>query len=166
MTTTTMTFAAAASAAAQKKKTQQPTQRWRWSGGEEPNEHRYRDDDDEDTGRLTAHEILRIQWYSAQSRIQWRDDDVTPARVPTTAADDKTIPHVPFMNLTKHERHKKSDQFKFGLCSHCDAGLGDESDFVCVPKPNGAFIMKCNACHDYDYYLQLNYHPGATSGCN
>ena len=80
--------------------------------------------------------------------------------------DADKFKHVPFMNLTKEERDKKSCRFKYGLCSDCDAGLGDESDFVCQPRPNGAFVMMCNACHDY--YQQLSYTRGVDCGlgCN
>ena len=73
--------------------------------------------------------------------------------------------HIPFMNLTKDERDKKSTQFKFGLCAHCDAGLDDESDFVCEPRGLGcSWVMACNACHDY--YQQLGYKRGCEGGCN
>jgi hypothetical protein len=68
------------------------------------------------------------------------------------------------MNLTKDERDKKSTQFKFGLCAHCDAGLDDESEFVCEPRGlNCSWVMACNACHDY--YQQLAYTRGC-GGCN
>jgi len=72
--------------------------------------------------------------------------------------EDQTPHHIPCMNLTKDERDKKSTQFKFGLCAHCDAGLDDESEFVCEP-----WVMACNACHDY--YQQLAYKRGC-GGCN
>ncbi|MBM3455925.1 MAG: hypothetical protein FJX80_12375 [Bacteroidetes bacterium] len=73
-------------------------------------------------------------------------------------------PHIPYMNLTKDERDKKSTQFKFGLCAHCDAGLDDESEFVCEPRALGfSWVMACNACHDY--YQQLAYKRGC-GGCN
>ena len=72
--------------------------------------------------------------------------------------------HIPFMNLTKEERDKKSTQFKFGLCAHCDAGLDDESEFVCEPRGLGcSWVMACNACHNY--YQQLAYKRGCR-GCN
>jgi len=72
---------------------------------------------------------------------------------------------IPFMNLTKDERDKKSTQFKFGLCAHCDAGLADESEFVCEPRGLGcSWVMACNACHDY--YQQLGYKRGCEGGCN
>jgi hypothetical protein len=100
--------------------------------------------------------------------LLWRDDDLddTPAAVaPAAVAKTTVVPHVPFMNLTKAERYKKSDRFKFGLCSDCDAGLDDESDFVCVPRPRGAFIMTCNACHDYYFQTELVGYPRG-SGAN
>jgi hypothetical protein len=79
--------------------------------------------------------------------------------------DNQTPQHIPFMNLTKDERDKKSTQFKFGLCAHCDAGLDDESEFVCEPRGLGcSWVMACNACHDY--YQQLAYKRGCEGGCN
>lgn len=57
--------------------------------------------------------------------------------------------HVPYRNLTKEERDKKSGDFEFGLCCDCDAGLADKSEFICPPRPNGAFVNMCNACHNY-----------------
>jgi hypothetical protein len=72
---------------------------------------------------------------------------------------------IPFMNLTKAERDKKSVGFKYGLCAHCDAGLADESEFVCEPRGLGcSWVMACNACHDY--YQQLAYKRGCEGGCN
>ena len=163
--TTMMNASAATTTAVQAKKTmkmqtqtQPPRPRWKCSGGEEPIEYR-RDDDDEDTGTLTADEERYLQWYAAQARILLRNDDVV---VPD--AKKTVVPHIPFMNLNKAERYKKSDRFKFGLCSDCDAGLDDESDFVCVPRPHGAFIMTCNACHDY-FQKQLDDYPRG-SGAN
>jgi len=175
MTTTTMTtMMNSATTAVQAKKMTKTTQppRRKWSGGEEPIEYR-RDDDDEDTGRLTADEQRYLRWYAARARLLWRDDDLddTPAAVaavaPAAVAKTTVVPHVPFMNLTKAERYKKSDRFKFGLCSDCDAGLDDESDFVCVPRPRGAFIMTCNACHDYYFQTELvDYPRGAGANSN
>jgi hypothetical protein len=60
------------------------------------------------------------------------------------------------MNLTAAERAKKSKQFKFGLCSDCDAGLCNESDFVSMSRPNGAApLMTCNACSEYFQTLEF-----------
>jgi hypothetical protein len=70
--------------------------------------------------------------------------------------------HVPFMNLTKAERDKKSKQFKFGLCSDCDAGLMDSSEFV-ISSSHGAFV--CNECNDY-YVRQSQLPACAGGGCN
>jgi hypothetical protein len=128
--------------------------RQRWSGDEEPIEY-HRGYDDEDTVTLTADEIRRLNWYAAQAHKEWRDADVdiTVALPTAAAAPVKTSPRVPFRHLTGAERNKKSDLFQFGLCSDCDTGLGDKSDFVCVPRPNGAFLMTCHACHEY--YQQL-----------
>jgi len=90
-------------------------------------------------------------------------DDLSP----TANADDAyTIPHVPFMNLTKDERDKKSVLFKFGLCAHCDSGLDDKSDFVCDPRPNGAFVITCNACHEYFLQLRSSRVQYDGLGCN
>lgn len=162
-----MTFAAAANAAAsQKKKTYRIC---KWSGDCDADDEYYwrgaagGDDDDEDSGTHTADEKRYYKWYLAQSRVQWRDDDVDDANKKTIVA------HVPFMNLTAAERAKKSKQFKFGLCSDCDAGLCNESDFVCKPRPNGgAPLMTCNACTEY--YLSLSYmrveEQKERGGCN
>lgn len=164
-----MTFAAAANAAnaaaAQKKK---KTYRiCKWSGDCDADDEYYwrgagGDDDDEDTGTSTADEKRYYKWYLAQSRVQWRDDDLDDANM-------EPIAHVPFMNLNAAERAKKSKQFKFGLCSDCDAGLCNESDFVCKPRPNGgAPLMTCNACTEY--YLSLSYmrveEQKERGGCN
>lgn len=73
--------------------------------------------------------------------------------------EDEEFPHVPFMNLTKAERDQKSAQFKFGLCTDCDAGLDDQIEFVCLNK--GGFM--CNACHDYYHRVALT---GCGGGCN
>jgi hypothetical protein len=171
-----MTFAAAANAAQKKKKTRSIC---KWSGDCDADDEYYwrggGDDDDEDTGTITADERRYYKWYLAQSRVQWRDDDVDDSRRPVAAApaapaaNKKTIAHVPFMNLTAAERAKKSKQFKFGLCSDCDVGLCNESDFVCKPRPNGtAPLMTCNACTEY--YLSLSYmrveEQKERGGCN
>ncbi len=160
MTTTMMTFAAAASAAQKNKKKTQSI--CKWSGDDD--EYRWRCDDDEDTGTLTADERRYIKWYHAHAHIQWRDADVdspvaaapvSRATADVCGADKTTTTHVPFMNLTWAERNKKRHLFKFGLCSDCDAGLDDESEFVCKPRPNAAPLMTCNACSDY--YRNLSY---------
>jgi hypothetical protein len=174
-----MTFAAAANAAAaqNKKKTYRIC---KWSGDCDADDEYYwrggGDDDDEDTGTHTADERRYYKWYLAQSRVQWRDDDVDDSRrpvasvAPAVAANKKTIvAHVPFMNLTAAERAKKSKQFKFGLCSDCDAGLCNESDFVSKSRPNGAApLMTCNACSEY--FRSLSYmrveEQKERGGCN
>jgi hypothetical protein len=156
MTTTMMTFAAAASAAQKNKK--KTNSICKWSG--EDDEYHWRGDNDEDTVTMTADEQRYINWYHTQAHIQWRDDDVASptasAAAPppaAAAANNKTKMHVPFMNLAKEERDKKSKLFNFGLCSDCDAGLDDESEFVCKPRPNAEPLMTCNACSAY--YLNL-----------
>lgn len=165
MTTTTMTM----------KKTTRTICKW---SGDTEDEYSWRDDDhrDEDTVTMTADERRYIEWYHAQARVQWRDADVelpaarAAAGPAAAAAANKTIEHkhVPFMNLTKEERDKKSKLFNFGLCSDCDAGLHDESEFVCKPRPNAAPLLTCNACSDY--FLNLEFmHVGCgeeRGGCN
>jgi hypothetical protein len=100
------------------------------------------------------------------------DDDYTTSSLllqdpSPTSHNANDIPHVPFMNLTKEQRDKKSDQFKFGLCAHCDAGLDDESDFVCEPRGLGcSWVMACNACHDYFQQLRSSRVEHDGQGCN
>ena len=82
-------------------------------------------------------------------------------------ARDETIPHVPFMNLTPDERCNMSDNFKFGMCAHCDAGLDDKSEFVCESRWQST-VLVCNACHTY--YQRLAYlrvvDDESYGGCN
>lgn len=94
-------------------------------GGEEPIDY-YRDDDDDDG-----------------------EDDEEHGN-----GDENTIPHVPYMNLTPDERYNMSHNFKFGMCTHCDAGLDDESDFVCESRWQST-VLVCNPCHKY--YQRLAY---------
>jgi hypothetical protein len=161
-----MTFAAAANAAAAAQNKKKTYRICKWSGDCDADDEYYwrggGDDDDEDTGTSTADERRYYKWYLAQSRVQWRDDDVDDSRRPVAsvapaavAANKKTIvAHVPFMNLTAAQRAKKSKLFNFGLCSDCDAGLCNESEFVCKPRPNGAApLMTCNACSEYFWSL-------------
>jgi hypothetical protein len=67
-------------------------------GGEEPIDY-YRDDDDD---------------YDDGEDAEEHGD-----------CDENTIPHVPYMNLTPDERCNMSHNFKFGMCTHCDAGLAN-----------------------------------------
>ena len=90
-------------------------------GGEEPIDYYRGDDDDDDDG----------------------DDDQEHGD-----GDENTIPHVPYMNLTPDERYNMSHNFKFGMCTHCDAGLDDESEFVCEPRWQST-VLVCNPCHKY-----------------
>ena len=91
MTTMMMTFAAATSAAQKKKKTTRTIAKWSGDCDDESNEYRWRGGDhDEDTVTMTADERRKINWYRAQSRIQWRDVDVAPP-VAAAAAANKTI---------------------------------------------------------------------------
>ena len=129
--------------------------RWKWSGEDEPQP--YYCHEDNDTMTLTADETRYIKWYNANAHKEWHnaddDDDVEHE-------EHEEFTHVPFMNLKKDEREKKSTQFKFGLCSDCDAGLDDKSEFVCT---NSGFM--CNACHEY--YQRLIYMiPVGCGGCN
>ena len=121
--------------------------RWKWSGEDEPQSEYC--DEDTDTMTLTVGEQRRIQINHANAHKEWHNAD----------EDEDDVQHVPFMNLTKDERKKKSTQFKFGLCSDCDAGLDDQIEFVCLNK--GAFM--CNACHDYYNRVALT---GCGGGCN
>jgi hypothetical protein len=104
--------------------------RWKWSGeDDEPFPPGWDQDDDD--------EEAEQDWWD----YDWDWDGM----IPQYAA----VLHTPFMNLTEEERDKKRVQFTFGLCSDCDAGLDDESEFVCETRPNGAFVLTCNACSDY-----------------
>jgi hypothetical protein len=146
------------------------TRRWKWSGEtEEPDYDRWNYDDDEHTTSYKEHvqKLKNDAWNDyAHARddddeeddAERFEDDDCPSLLPAAvAASSAAAPqHVPFMNLTKDQRDQKSDQFKFGLCAHCDAGLDDESDFVCEPRGLGcSWVMACNACHNY--YQQLAY---------
>ncbi len=135
------------------KKTQPPKRKW---SGEDDEPDYSRWEDDNDTGTLTADEQRYIRWYHANAHREWRDADV--------ADDDDPIPHVPFMNLTREQRAKKSTQFKFGLCSHCDAGLSDKSEFVCEPRPNDTFVFTCNRCNDYYTRIDCTYRVVDSNG--
>ena len=138
------------------------TRRWKWSGEtDEPDYDRWNDDEDECSYKQHEQMLKDAAWNDYAHRNDgaeaYFDDDDCPSLLPSAvAAASAAQPHVPFMNLTKEERDKKSDQFKFGLCAHCDAGLDDESDFVCEPRGLGcSWVMACNACHEY--YQQLAY---------
>jgi hypothetical protein len=80
--------------------------------------------------------------------------------------EEYQAPRAPFMNLTKEERAVKSERFKFGLCCDCDNGLGDKSDFVSHPRPNGAFVMMCNECNYYHITQFETFVGGEHGGCN
>ena len=125
------------------------TRRWLWSGEtEEPDYSRWNDYNDQEED----------QYNGTYTEEECFDDDECPSLLPAAVAAQQqhVQPHVPFMNLTKEERDKKSNKFKFGLCAHCDAGLDDESDFVCEPRGLGcSWVMACNACHDYYQQLSL-----------
>ena len=125
--------------------------RWRWSGeDDEPFPPGWDQDDDD--------EEAEQDWWD----YDWDWDGMIPQY------DAAAVLHTPFMNLTEEQRDKKSVQFTFGLCSDCDAGLDDESEFVCETRPNGAFVLTCNACSDYYRNLALMRveEPEERGGCN
>ena len=159
------------------------TRRWLWSGEtEEPDYSRWNDDEEQTTYEEYQQMLKDAAWRDyAHSRDDedddydndnecFEDDDCQSLLPAAVAAQQQQVQqHVPFMNLTKEERDKKSDRFKFGLCAHCDAGLDDESDFVCEPRGLGcSWVMACNACHEY--YRQLAYlrvvDDQSNGGCN
>ena len=140
------------------------TRRWKWSGEtDEPDYDRWNDDEEEQTTYKEHEQMLKDAAWRDYAHSHEDDDDneccfdddECPSLLPA-AQQQRVQTHVPFMNLTKEERDKKSNRFKFGLCAHCDAGLDDESDFVCEPRGlQCSWVMACNACHDY--YQQLAY---------
>lgn len=156
------------------------TRRWKWSGEtDEPDYDRWNDSEDECSYKEHEQMLKDAAWRDyahshedADDNDYYFDDDECPSLLPaavSAATAAVLLTHVPFMNLTKEERDKKSDQFKFGLCAHCDAGLDDESEFVCEPRGLGcSWIMACNACHEY--YQQLSYlrvvDQNGGGGCN
>jgi hypothetical protein len=161
-TTMTMTTTTAQTAAP-------TTRRWKWSGEtEEPDyNNRWNDDDDECTTTYKEHQqkLKDDAWNDyAHARDDedddaWFEDDecpsLLPAAVAAASAAQQQHVHTPFMNLTKEQRDEKSNQFMFGMCAHCDAGLDDESEFVCEPRGLDCWVIACNACHNY--YQQLAY---------
>ncbi len=147
-TTTTMNKMPTTSANALNAKKRQPI--GKWSGSDEPQSYYSREDDDGVTLRKD------VKWYDVHNH-----DNNYPEHEECT--------HVPFMNLTKEERKKKSANFKFGLCCDCDYGLDDKSEFVCQPRRNGSatiYTNTCNAC--YNYYMNLFEKGvgGEHGGCN
>ena len=98
---------------------------------------------------------------------RWDEDDdgVEDAAVAAAYAEnaENTIPYIPFMNLTKNQRDRKGQQFEFGLCCECDAGLAKQSDFVRKPR-GGSTVRMCCACNEY--FFNLAYQGGANrDGC-
>lgn len=137
--------------------------RWKWSGEtDEPDYDRWNDNEEQTTTYNEHEQMLKdAAWrdyahsHEDDDHECCFDDDECPSLLPA-AQQQRVQTHVPFMNLTKEERDMKSNRFKFGLCAHCDAGLDDESDFVCEPRGlQCSWVMACNACHDY--YQQLAY---------
>jgi len=148
------------------KTTRKPFTGCRWSGDEEESQSYYNREDD-DTGTLTVGEQRRIQGYHANAQRKWRNSDEDDNQRVVAAAQAIVRSIRRDMNLTKEQRADKSEQFKFGLCSDCDAGLGDESDFVCEPsRPTGAFVMRCNACYDHYQQVWLKRLDCECAGCN
>jgi hypothetical protein len=165
------------SATAQKEQTQTGRRRWIWSGesdnSEEPNYGNWADDHDDDTD--TSYEIAYSMWYDTHAHREWHDVDGDDYYVDDNDYVDDTVQQpqahtrVPFMNLTKEQRDAKSAEFKFGLCSNCDAGLDDKSEFVCEPRggPTGSFVITCNACYAYHQHVAFNrLDYGSNGGCN
>ena len=107
--------------------------RWKWSGGEE-SQHHWGEDDD--TRTLTTYEMSYKEWYD--THMHNADDDGVENDDASEYPDYEKCTHdFPFMNLTKEEREKKSDAFKFGH------------------HRLGAFAIMCNACHKYYTSLQV-----------
>jgi len=147
------------------------TRRWIWSGEtEEPDHDRWNDEEECTTYKEHVQKLKDDAWKNyAHAREDdddaWYENDECPSAAVAAASAAQQHVHVPFMNLTKDERDNKSTQFKFGLCAHCDAGLDNESEFVCEPRGlNCSWVMACNACHDY--YQQLAYNGVCEGGCN
>jgi hypothetical protein len=140
------------------------TRRWKWSGETEEPDHRWNDEEECITYKEYQQKLKDDAWNDYAHAREDDDDDAWHENDECLSAAAQQHVHVPCMNLTKDERDKKSTQFKFGLCAHCDAGLDDESEFVCEPRGlNCSWVMACNACHDY--YQQLAYTRGC-GGCN
>jgi hypothetical protein len=139
------------------------TRRWKWSGEtEEPDHDRWNDEEECTTYKEHEQKLKDAAWNDFAHARDDDDEQVFESEYPDY--EEHVHVHVPFMNLTKDERDKKSTQFKFGLCAHCDAGLDDKSEFVCEPRGLGcSWVVACNACHDY--YQQLAYKRGC-GGCN
>ena len=125
--------------------------RWKWSGGEE-SQHHWGEDDD--TRTLTTYEMSYKEWYDTHMHnadddgvenddgvdgVDGVEDDDDVENDDTSEYPDyeKCTHDFPFMNLTKEEREKKSDAFKFGH------------------HRLGAFAIMCNACHKYYTSLQV-----------
>lgn len=166
------------SATAQKEQ-QTGRRRWIWSGesdnSEEPNYGNWAYDHDDDTD--TSYEIAYSMWYDTHAHREWHDvdgddyyvDDHDDHDDNDTVQQSQAHTRVPFMNLTKEQRDAKSAEFKFGLCSNCDAGLDDKSEFVCEPRggPTGSFVITCNACYAYHQQVAFNrVDYGSNGGCN
>ena len=73
----------------------------------------------------------------------------TATATATTGAYVFPLKHKPGFRLTAEERDKKSDQYQFGLCCDCDAGLDDRADFIVCDPAEGDCVLMCNACHEY-----------------
>ena len=135
---------------------------------------------DHDDRAMTLEEQESRKWYEKHAENDWVDNDMVdeprhkcrggeePIEYYRDGKDDddddhdddnddddeNTIQHVPYMNLTPDERSNMSVNFKFGMCTHCDAGLDDESEFVCESRWQST-VLVCNACHNY--YRRLAY---------
>ena len=89
----------------------------------------------------TTNEEMTTVNSQSQSQHHWdehnADDDVENDDASEYPDYEKCTHDFPFMNLTKEEREKKSDAFKFGH------------------HRLGAFAIMCNACHKYYTSLQV-----------
>lgn len=90
----------------------------------------------------TTNEEMTTVNSQSQSQHHWDEhnadhDDVENDDASEYPDYEKCTHDFPFMNLTKEEREKKSDAFKFGH------------------HRLGAFAIMCNACHKYYTSLQV-----------
>ena len=125
-------------------------------------------DDDERTNEMTSPMTASTATAATTSYIKDNLKLIACGELPMFFEEEDQVqdPRAPFMNLTKEQRAEKSKWFKFGLCCDCDNGLGDKSDFVCQPRPNGAFVMMCNECNYYHMTEIERFVGGEHGGCN
>ena len=134
------------------------TRRWLWSGEtEEPDYSRWNDDEEQTTYEEYQQMLKDAAWrdyaHSPDDDECFEDDDCPSLLPAAVAAQQQQVQqHVPFMNLTKEERDKKSNISAFGLCCTCKKKLNDRADFVCntQQKSGGGFYRICVTCYE-DY---------------